>query len=60
MNTPQPQLLQLFPKIMKHTMPDQRGNDGDGEIGEGKDIAEGMGQSFTMCIGRSEFSHQEV
>ena len=45
---------------MKHAMPDQRGNDGDGEIRGRKDIAEGMGQSFPLAVGPSELSHQEV
>ena len=52
--------LQLLSQVMKHAMPDQRGNDGDGEIRGRKDIAEGMGQSFPLAVGPSELSHQEV
>jgi len=41
-------------------MSNQRGNDGDGEIRDRKDIAEGEGQSFSLTIGPVEFAHQEI
>ncbi|MGA3264993.1 MAG: hypothetical protein ABSC47_13230 [Terracidiphilus sp.] len=45
---------------MKDPMSNQRGNHGDGEIRDRKDIAEGEGQGFPVSIGHREFSHQEI
>jgi len=41
-------------------MSKQRGNHGDGEIRNRKDIAEGEDQSLPVSIGHGEFSHQKI
>ena len=42
---------------MKNGMPNHRGNDGDEEIRDRKNIAEGEGQSFPLSAGPTELSH---
>ena len=41
-------------------MSNQRGNHGDREIRDRKNIAEGEGQSFPLSVGPSELSHQKI
>jgi len=41
-------------------MPNHRGNDGDGEIRDRKNIAECEGQSFPVSAGPIELSHQKI
>ena len=55
-----PAILQQFAKVMNHAMANQRGNQGDREIRERKNIAAGKDQSFPLSIGRGKFSHQQV
>jgi hypothetical protein len=45
---------------MKDSMSNQRGNQGDGEIRDRKNIAEGEGQSFTVSADPIELSHQKI
>jgi hypothetical protein len=45
---------------MKDTVPNHRGNHGDGEIRDRKDVADGGGQRLPLSIGPIELSHQEI
>ena len=55
-----PAFLQPLSQGMKDGMSNQRGNHGDREIRDRKNIAQGEGQSFPMSVGPSELSHQEI
>ena len=41
-------------------MPKQRGNHGNDEIRDRKNIAEGEGQCFPLSVGPGELSHQKI
>jgi hypothetical protein len=52
--------LELFPKIFKDHVADQRANDGDDKIRDGKDIGNSRKQALPLRVTVSKIPHQKV
>jgi len=52
--------LEFFAEEFEEEVADERGDDGDGEVGEGEDVVEGEGEGFAVAGGAVEFSHEEI
>lgn len=50
--------LKLFAKMLKHDVPDERGDEPDCEIRAGKDVVQGRREGLPAPIGNGEFAHQ--
>ena len=53
-------VLNLLSQELESQIADQRGDDGDGEVRWGDDVAEGGDQSSAALVGGFEVAHQEV
>jgi len=46
--------------VLEDEVGDSGGEDSDGKVGDGEDVAEGDGEGLAAAIGAAELSHEEV
>jgi len=52
--------LEIFAQGLEDEVGDGGGEDGDGKIGDGEDVAEGDGEGLAAAGGAVELSHEEI
>jgi len=52
--------LELFAQVLEHYVADERGDQGDYQVGDGEDVLEGEGHGFAVGVGGGELTHQQI
>ena len=53
-------MLEFFAEVLEDDVADQGGEDGDGEVGGGEDVAQGEGEGLAAACRAAKLSHEEV
>ena len=52
--------LEAFAQVFEDDIAGDGGDEGDGEVGKGEDVVEGVGEGLGVGVGAGELAHEEV